>query len=145
LRPWLAALVAGVFMCSPALILYESLPYYEVLVLVMLSAIVWLFDACRRDFSLARASALFLAMAALIYTRSLFQIQWFVVLALYCVIVLPGHRRVVFGAAAVPLLLIVALYAKNFAVIGEFATSDWLGMSLSKLTTLKLDHSERER
>lgn len=144
-QAWLAGLVAGLFMCSPALMLYESIPYYTVIVLVLMVAIVWLFDACLRDFHAGCAFALFLAMAALIYVRSLFQIEWFGVLAVYCVLVLPGHRRAVLATAAVPLLLILALYAKNFAVVGQFSTSDWMGMSLAKLTTLKLDHAERER
>lgn len=140
-----AAIVAGLFMCSPALMLYESLPYYTVIVLLLLLAIVWLFDACLRDFRPGCAFALFSAMAVLIYTRSLFQIEWFVVLAAYAVLVLPGHRRAVLVAAALPFVFILALYAKNVAVIGEFSTSDWMGMSLAKLTTLELDHSERER
>lgn len=141
----IAAIVAGLFMCSPALMLYESLPYYTVIVLVLLVAIVWLFDACLRDFGPKRALALFAAMAALIYTRSLFQIEWFVVLAAYAVLVLPGHRRAVLLAAAVPFVLVLALYAKNMTVTGQFSTSDWMGMSLAKLTTLKLDHAERAR
>lgn len=140
-----AAAVAALFMCSPALILYESLPYYTVPVLVLLVAIVWLFDACRRDFSFGRAFGLFMAMAALIFTRSLFQIEWLVVLLGYCLVALPGHRRAVLMAAVLPLVLVGALYAKNMAVIGEFSTSDWMGMSLAKLTTLELDHAERER
>ncbi|MES1954888.1 hypothetical protein [Salinisphaera hydrothermalis] len=140
-----AVIVAGLFMCSPALMLYESLPYYTVIVLLLLVVIVWLFDACRRDFSMPRALALFGAMAILIYTRSLFQIEWFVVLVAYAALVLPGHRRAVLVAAALPFLLILTLYAKNVAVIGEFSTSDWMGMSLAKLSTLELDHAERER
>ncbi|MGB7757574.1 MAG: hypothetical protein WBL23_16085 [Salinisphaera sp.] len=144
-RPLAAALVAGLFMCSPALMLYESLPYYTVIVLLLLVAIVWLFDACVREFRPGRAFALFGAMAVLIYTRSLFQIEWFAVLVLYAVLVLPGHRRTVLIAAALPCVLILALYAKNVAVIGEFSTSDWMGMSLAKLTTLKLDYGERAR
>ncbi|MGN8157705.1 hypothetical protein ACS8YF_03405 [Salinisphaera sp. SWV1] len=144
-RPVGAAVVAGLFMCSPALMLYESLPYYTVIVLLLLVAIVWLFDACRRDFRPRYAFALFSAMAVLIYTRALFQIEWFAVLVGYSALVLPGHRRAVLVAAALPFVLILALYAKNVAVIGEFSTSDWLGMSLAKLTTLELNHSERER
>lgn len=141
----IAAVIAALFMCSPALILYESIPYYTLMVLVLLAAIVWLFDACLRAFRPGYAVALFLAMAVLIYTRSLFQIEWFGVLLAYCMLVLPGHRRAVLLAAALPFVLVVALYAKNFAVIGEFSTSDWMGMSLAKLTTLKLDHAERKR
>src|SRR5699024_8517583 len=41
--------------------------------------------------------------------------------------------------------IIFALYGKNAWITGHFATSSWMGMSLSKLTTLAIDHDERER
>lgn len=140
-----AWIVTAVFMCSPALVLYESLPYYTILVLVLLLVIAWLFHDCMTAFSWPRATALGMAMALLIYTRSMFQIEWMVVLIAYAALVLPGHRRAVLLAAAMPLLLVLCLYAKNVAVIGQFSTSDWMGMSLAKLTTLELDKSERAR
>ncbi len=137
--------IALLFMLTPALILYESIPYYTVPILVLLGAIAWLFHACVSNFTLTRALALFLAMAALIYLRSMFQWQWFVVLVGFCALVLPGYRRHVLLAAVLPLALVLALYAKNAVITGHFATSTWMGMSLSKLTTLAIDRDERER
>ncbi len=141
----LAFTIAVVFMLTPALVLYEAIPYYTLPILILLGVIAWLFQACVQRFSLGHALALFTAMAVLIYTRSMFQWQWFVVLTGFTVLVLPGHRRQVMLAAALPLILIFALYGKNLMVTGHFATSDWMGMSLSKLTTLAIDPSERQR
>jgi len=141
----LAFVVAVVFMLTPALVLYEAIPYYTLPILALLGAIAWLFQACMQRFSLPCAVALFMAMAVLIYTRSMFQWQWFVVLAIFTALVLPGHRRQVLLAAALPLLLVFALYGKNLVITGHFATSDWMGMSLSKLTTLAIDDAERQR
>ncbi|MDA3921064.1 MAG: hypothetical protein PF501_10350 [Salinisphaera sp.] len=140
-----AWIVTAIFMCSPALVLYESLPYYTVMVLALLMTIAWLFHACMTHFTAPRAFALCVAMAVLIYTRSMFQIEWMLVLIAYAALVLPGHRRTVMLAATLPLLLVLCLYAKNVAVIGQFSTSDWMGMSLAKLTTLKLDQPTRQR
>lgn len=137
--------VAALFMLTPALVLYEAIPYYTLMILALLGTIAWLFHLCMERFTFVRALAMFLAMAALIYTRSMFQWQWFVVLALFCGLVLPGHRKAVFAAAVVPLALVFALYGKNVMVTGHFATSDWMGMSLSKLTTLAIDKPERQR
>jgi hypothetical protein len=142
---WLAFGVALVFMLTPALVLYEAIPYYTLMILALLGAIAWLFHLCMERFTVGRAFAMFLAMAALIYTRSMFQWQWFIVLAMYFALVLPGYRRAVLAAAIVPLAIVFALYGKNLMVTGHFATSDWMGMSLSKLTTLSIDHDERQR
>lgn len=142
---WVGFGAALLFMLTPALALYEAIPYYTLPILVLLCTIGWLFHLCMERFTLTRAFALFLVMAALIYTRSMFQWQWFVVLAIYAALVLPGYRKAVFAAALVPLLLIFALYGKNLLITGHFATSDWMGMSLSKLTTLAIDRPERER
>ncbi|GAB3670253.1 hypothetical protein [Salinisphaera aquimarina] len=141
----LSFLVAVVFMLTPALVLYEAIPYYTLPILVLLGLIAWLFQRCVQQVTFGRAFALFAAMAVLIYVRSMFQWQWFVVLAGFCVLVMPGHRRQVLAAALVPLLIVFALYGKNVMVTGHFATSDWMGMSLSKLTTLAIDHDERQR
>ena len=142
---WLAFGVALVFMLTPALVLYEAIPYYTLMILALLGVIAWLFHLCMERFTFGRAFAMFLAMAALIYTRSMFQWQWFVVLAMFCALVLPGYRKAVLGAALVPLAIVFALYGKNLMVTGHFATSDWMGMSLSKLTTLAIDKDERQR
>lgn len=145
LGPTMACAVAGVFALSPAFLLYENEPYYTLLVLVglLLSALCFLRCLARPGFS--RASLLFFCLAGLIYTRSLFQVEWLIVLVVLTLLCCPGHRRRIGLAAALPLLLVLALYAKNDRVIGQFATSDWLGLSLAKLTTLQLSHAERAR
>lgn len=141
----LAFAVTAVFMCSPALALYESLPYYSVPVLCLLMAIAWSFHACLTAFTPLKASLFCLLMAVLIATRSMFQIEWMAVLLAYAAWVLPGHRRTLLLAAVLPLVFVLALYAKNVVLVGQFSTSDWMGMSLAKLTTLQLTPEERQR
>lgn len=136
-------LVTALIMISPAVILYENYVYYTYPATVLLALCAVLFERTIAAFTPWRAFALFMSMVGLIYLRALFQIEWFLVLALFCGWVLPGHRRQVALAAAVPLLLLVALYAKNAAITGQFGTSTWLGMSLSKLTTMQLAEPQR--
>lgn len=136
--------VTFLFMLSPATVLYENIPYYEYPTALLLCVCALYFHKTVTSFTPGRAVALFTAMAAVIYVRALFQIEWFVVLGLFCLWVLPGHRKQVLTAAAVPLLLVVLLYAKNGVIIGQFATSSWLGMSFSKLTTMQLSLPQRK-
>ena len=87
-----ACLSAGVAL-TPAVILYESLPYYTGLVSFLLLLIVWLFQRCAERFSLGRASGLWFAVAGLIFVRSLFQLAWFVVLVAAACWLVRGHTR----------------------------------------------------
>ena len=70
------AIVSAGFALTPAVILYESLPYYTSLVSFLLLLAVWLFARCNERFTRARASTLWGAVAALILVRSLFQLCW---------------------------------------------------------------------
>lgn len=142
--PALSFIVAFLFMLSPATVLYENIPYYEIPTALLLCVCALYFHKTMTDFTPMRALLLFTAMAAVIYVRALFQIEWFIVLGLFCLWVLPGHRKQVLIAAAVPLLLVVLLYAKNGFITGQFATSSWLGMSFSKLTTMQLSVPQRK-
>ncbi|RJS92355.1 hypothetical protein [Salinisphaera sp. Q1T1-3] len=139
-----ALIVMAIFICSPAFVLYEAMPYYTLMVLAWLVLIACCLDRCLARPGYGRGLLLFLAMTGLIYTRSLFQIEWFIVLAVFVILASPGARRRVGLAALVPLVLILALYAKNVVLVGQFSTSDWLGLSLAKMTTLKLSPQTRE-
>jgi hypothetical protein len=142
---WPAFAGALLFACSPALILYESLPYYTVPVTCVLTASAWLFCRTLARFSAARAHGLCWTLAGLIYLRSLFQLPWLLVVLGFCALALRGHRRAFLAASCAPLLLVLGLYGKNLWLTGHFATSSWLGMSVIKLSALRLPRSERKR
>ncbi|HEX7036344.1 MAG TPA: hypothetical protein VF210_11245 [Pseudomonadales bacterium] len=141
---WTSFAAAALFTLSPAALLYENYPLYTQPAATLLFLCAFLFARLVRDFSRWDAFGLFLAMAALIYLRSLFQIGWLLVLFAFCLSVLPGHRRALTLTAALPLLLVGALYANHYFVAGQLSTSSWLGMSLAKLTTMELPLDERQ-
>ncbi len=140
-----AALASIVFVVMPASILYENYLFYTYPTALLLTASVLAFARMAEAFTLGRGLAFFGLLAALIYTRSLFQVEWFAVLLLFSLWVLRGHRRQVLLAAALPLLIVLALYAKNAVVFAQPATSSWLGLSLAKVSTMQLPQDERQR
>jgi hypothetical protein len=135
-EPWLAALVTVLFSVSPPAVYFENYIFYEHPTAALLSvAALWLhrfLDGGRtRDGVIA-----FGLMAAVIFTRSLFQIVW-LALAVAAIAALSSAatRRRIGVAAAVPVALTVALGVKNLALFGTFTTSSWFGMNLiSELT-----------
>jgi hypothetical protein len=142
--PGISLAAAALFSLSPAALLYENYAFYTHPAAVLLCLCAFLFHRTVSAFTPGRALALFAALAAMVYLRSLFQIAWFLALALLCAWALPKRRGTVALAALVPLLLVTALYAKNAAITGHFATSTWLGMSFAKLTTMQLAHPQRQ-
>lgn len=142
--PLTSLLTTTLFLVMPASILYENYLFYTYPSALLLIASILAFARMVDAFSFIRGLAFFSVLAALIYTRSLFQVEWFAVLLIFSVWVLPGHRRGVLLAAALPLLIVLALYAKNAVLFGQPATSSWLGISLAKVSTMQLPQAERE-
>jgi len=67
-------------------------------------------------------------------------------LLLIAVLVLASRRPgAVCRAAAIPLVLVVLLYAKNLALFGVPSTSSWFGMNMARITLNVTPRSELER
>ena len=148
--PLRAALAVAIFTASPTAVLYESWLFYTHVVAALLVASVWLVHALVLHRRARDAALLSLALAALACTRSLFHLVWMVgalggVLWLVRRQGTPARIAKLALAMAPALLLVVALYAKNAIVFGSPASSTWLGMSLAKLTTQRLDPDVRQR
>jgi hypothetical protein len=139
---WFAS---ALFMVSPALALYECIPYYELPVLLLLTLAGLQCHRALECPARRRFFWLFMSMAALIWLRPMFQIQWFVTLLAFCIAARPRQWRSLLRAASLPLLLVLALYGKNLVISGQLATSSWLGMSLVKHTVHQLPLAEREQ
>ncbi|RLE19795.1 MAG: hypothetical protein DRJ65_19595, partial [Acidobacteria bacterium] len=77
-------------------------------------------------------------------TRSLFHLVWVVVSLGMIMAIQPrlGIRRSVVGLV-IPLVLVGGWYAKNQVVFGFFGSSSWLGLSLAKTATARLDPEDR--
>jgi len=76
--------------------------------------------------------ALFLTLVTLIMlTRSVFHPLWLVAIALALTPFVEERRRFLL-AAAIPLVLVSLWSLKNYAVVGSYASSSWLGLSLTK-------------
>jgi len=91
--------------------------------------------------ALARGSArawfgFFLTCALLGWLYTAFHLFWFLLLGgLALWVVGRGRRRAVLFGGAAPLLLLLALYVKNYAVFGVFGATSWGGANLTLATT----------
>jgi hypothetical protein len=142
---WVSASVTTLMTVAPATIVFENWLFYEypTAVLLVLSALVLAGFVRTRSFW--SGFWFFMLLAAVIWTRSVFQIVWFLLALALVLVALRDHRKVVLRAAVVPLLLVVALYAKNIAVFGLPNTSSWFGMNLARMVFKSISPTEREQ
>jgi hypothetical protein len=143
-RAWLAFALATWLATSPAFVAYENWLFYSLPVAALLAlAAVW-FDRALAT-GRTRDGFVFLAILTVICgSRSLYHLAYLLgAVALLALGWQHGRRALI--AAAVPVLLVVSLYAKNKVRFGHFAASTWTGMSLGHLTIDPLPRTEAER
>jgi len=141
-----AVVVTIVATCSPAALLYENWLFYTypeaLLVTVVALAVFRWVDTGRQ----AWLVTIGLTATALVLTRSLFHPAWYlVVVALAWFGRRPARPRYGLMALGLPLLLVVALVAKNQILFDTPGLSSWLGMNLWRVSTEQLPDATRQQ
>ncbi|MBF0216816.1 MAG: hypothetical protein HQL30_07485, partial [Candidatus Omnitrophica bacterium] len=129
----LSAVLAGIFSISPSCAAYEKTLFYTypiTLLLCLAALALYKYLSTKKIFFVA---AFFSLLAAIILTGSMFHLVWFL-FALGAVMVRDktAWKRVL-AAAAVPFLLVAAVYIKNYAVFGIPGTSSLAGFQLAMI------------
>jgi hypothetical protein len=139
---WLAFSLAGWFIVSPGVVLFENYMLYEYLVafLLVTAAVALLHFA--RDFRSLSALLFFASLLGLVLVRNFFHLVYFIAILAALAFLSPSHRRTVFLCGALPLLVILALYAKNWILFGSFSGSTWMGMNMDTITAHQLTAEE---
>jgi Dolichyl-phosphate-mannose-protein mannosyltransferase len=140
-----AVAVAGGMLVAvlPATILYENWLFYEFPVAVaLLLAALALHRFVERG-SVAWGIAFFTLLAAVMYTRSVFQHVWLAAALLLVLVSAPQLWRRALLTAAIPLMAVALLYAKNVVEFGVFGTSSWSGMNVAQVIFTSVPVEER--
>ena len=130
----ISMIVTTFFAMSPATVALEHTLFYELPVAVL---VVWAAVGVSRfadQPSYGRGFVLWMCLAALCLTRSLFHVTYFVAVMALVVCAEPGTRSLTLRSALLPFAAVLALYLKNAVVFGFFGASSWLGMSLARMT-----------
>lgn len=132
------------FAFAPASILYEHWLFYTYpMTALLVGSGVFIHRAVAGGGRTRDTAIACTLLAAAVLTRSLFHLVWLAgALTLIAWPLRRQWRRLV-AVAALPVMLCVAVYAKNAVVFGEFSTSSWLGMSLARLSIEPIPPGER--
>jgi hypothetical protein len=132
---------------STTWICYESWLFYTMAVAVLATWAAVFFARAARG-SAGAAVAFAAAVTALSWLRSTYHPAWVAVSLALLMVVVRGQSRGVRVAARrsalLALVLTLAVPAKNLLLVGSFSSSSWLGMSLARMTTERLDEATRE-
>jgi hypothetical protein len=142
--PISAAAAALLFSISPAVICYENWLFYSYPVAVGLTAAAALVHRYVAQRGVAAGLLAFSLVAAVALTHAFFHLAWCLAVLGIVLAAVPraGRRRSL--AVATPLLLVLALYAKNAVVFGQFAASySWMAMNLASVTLDNAPDAER--
>jgi len=142
--PVVAFALATCWATSPAFVAYEDWLFYTLPVAGLLVLAVLVFDRAARSGTARDGFAFAMVVFVLCAARSLYHLLYLVAALGWLALAWRRPLRALV-AGAVPLLLLVTLYAKNAVLFGHFAASTWTGMNLARLTTDALDQSERAR
>jgi hypothetical protein len=139
---WLTFTLSVWFIVSPGVVLFENYMLYEVLVAFLLLAAAVALVHFVRDASPLWATFFFAALFSLVLVRNFFHLAYFVAIVAALAYLFPACRRTVVLSAALPLLAILGLYAKNWVLFGAFSGSTWMGMNMDVITAHQLTAAE---
>jgi hypothetical protein len=143
LPAWLSATFAVFFVISPATVIYEHWLMYAhplATILTLAGMALYQFADSGRSFW---GIIFFFLLAIMALTWSLFHITWFLGTMLILLPFMAARKKMIL-AALIPTLLVTGWYAKNLWYVGEFTSSTWLGMNLSKIITFRTPEKERK-
>jgi len=145
-RTSIACAVTIVFLTSPGCVLFENFPMYEYLVMLMLLATALALHRLLSQPDWRSSLLLFGCLAILCYLRNLFPLQLLALLLAGLAWYLRRSRWQIVAGGLLPVLLVLGLYVKNYALFGMFSSSSWLGINLGNTCTAhNLTAEEKER
>ena len=137
-----AFVLTGIFVASPGVVLFENFMLYEYLVMFLLLAVAAALYHLIRCGSFVYMIMFFAGVLSLCLVRNFFHVSYLLTAFLFLFYALKKHRKKVFLAGIVPVLLILGWCSKNWFLFGTFSSSTWLGMTLNAITTHQLTKAE---
>jgi hypothetical protein len=143
-EPRVALVLTCLFSLSPPALLFETYLFYELPVTALLVGSALALHAAVESGKAAAWAVLFSLFATLVLTRALFHPLVLFVLVLVSFWRLRSQRHAIVRGAVVPVLLVLAVCAKNGVLFQSFGTSTWLGMGLARMTLRSLDPATKK-
>lgn len=126
--------IALFYMLSPAAIVYENELFYTGFVSLLFLICTWFIVSLSGFINWKQAVGIFLPLLLISMTRSFYHLAWLAVISI--IIMWWCRKKAGAGKLVILSLLCLALtagwYVKNYLIFGQFSSSSWIGMNLSR-------------
>jgi hypothetical protein len=133
-HPRIPLLLSLFYMLSPAAIVYENELFYTSFVSLLFLVCAFFLLNLRERISWKYALGFFIPLVIICLTRSMYHLVWLLVIS--GIVLYSYKRKESFYKLAITAFFAVlftgAWYVKNYFIFGEFSTSSWIGMNLSR-------------
>ncbi len=139
----ISAIMTVLFIVSPPVILFENVLYYTYPVVTFLCMAALFLHRFLNSARFRDGLIFFTLLSLIVLTRSLFHIVWFYFIFSVLLLFKRHEWKKIILVSFIPMLLVTFSYGKNLYIFGSFSNSSWLGMNISRITTLMLPEDER--
>ncbi|HEY6345046.1 MAG TPA: hypothetical protein VIY49_26415 [Bryobacteraceae bacterium] len=142
----IALAIALVFTLSPSTILYENLLFYEYPLTALFCIAALFLHRFASSGKLWDATVFFFSIGLIAGIRSAFHWIWFALILLVLLLRFREWRRPTILAAAIPTLLLTAIYVKHVIVFHEFMPGGkvYTSLNLTAVTAGRVSHDDIE-
>jgi len=131
------------FAISPPVILLENWLFYTYPVTCLLVLSVIFLNYYLDEHISTYLFLFFCTLSLIVLTRSLFHPIWFIIILIGLIAYNRNNAKRIILCALFPMLVIGAVYVKNYVFFKQVGLSSWLGMNLAKMTlTVPLEKIE---
>lgn len=144
IRKWLCFGFTILYIITPATLLYENLFFYTHIVIFFFITAAFLLCKFLQSKKTIYIKLHFIFLLLISLTTSFFHLIWFLFIAVFVFWILKFNRKEIALALIIPVIILLGLYTKNLILFGDFNSSSWFGMNLSRITVFQMPTSEKE-
>lgn len=141
----LALITSTGFLASPSFLLWEHILLYTMPCAALLALATWTLARALQDARPRALHAFLWLLAVLCGVRTMFHLGYLLMVWSGLGAALRGRRRQVLIAGLLPVLFLGAMYAKNYAVFGQFTVSTFSPKNLWIMTVGNMNGAEKVR
>lgn len=132
---WPAYILATVYILSPEALLLEHWLFYTWPIIGLLLVMAWSLLSYEQSGRIGYAALCLAAIVVICYTRSAFHLVYLLVAVVLMLFIKTTDKKAFRISCVIAVVLVSALYLKNYSLYGFFGSSSWMGMNMWRIAS----------